>query len=83
MPIQEFTCLLCGARKYRDTAIVRPRNVVCIPCHAFMDRTAVLPDDAPVSPGETIKKCATCPRKFDLANPIDAAIWNGSHRCAE
>jgi hypothetical protein len=48
MPIQEFTCLLCRARKYRDIAVVRPRNVVCVPCHAFMDRTAVLLDDAPI-----------------------------------
>lgn len=49
MAIQEFTCLLCRARKYRDAAITRPLNVVCVPCHAFMDRTALLSDDAPIS----------------------------------
>lgn len=49
MPIQEFTCLLCRARKYRDAAITRPLNLVCVPCHAFMDRTALLPDDAPIT----------------------------------
>jgi hypothetical protein len=51
MPIQEFTCLLCGARKYRDAETKRPRNVLCIPCHAFMDRTAVMNDDAPIENG--------------------------------
>lgn len=47
MPIQEFKCLLCGSLKYQDAATVRPLNLVCVPCHAFMDRTRVLPDNAP------------------------------------
>jgi hypothetical protein len=56
MPIQEFKCLLCGSLKYQDAAAVRPLNVVCVPCHAFMDRTQVLPDDAPVAPSVASKE---------------------------
>ena len=56
MPIQEFKCLLCGSLKYQDAATVRSLNVVCVPCHAFMDRTQVLPDNAPVAASKASKE---------------------------